>query len=91
MTWSTFQHLFSDYYVYAYATGISGAHALAGRILSGEANAVEDYLGFLKSGSSDYSLNVLKKAGVDMTTPKAVEETFAVMEGYVDRLEKLLS
>ncbi len=90
MTWSTFGHLFQDYYVYAYATGISGAHALAGRILRGEPNAVEDYLGFLKSGSSDYSLNVLKKAGVDMTSPKPVEETFAVMESYVDRLEKLL-
>ena len=90
MTWSTFPHLFQDYYVYAYATGISGAHALAGRILRGEPNAVEDYLGFLKSGSSDYSLKVLKKAGVDMTSPKAVEETFAVMESYVDRLEKLV-
>jgi len=90
MTWATFSHLFSDYYVYAYATGISGAHALAGRILRGEPKAVEDYLGFLKSGSSDYSLNVLKKAGVDMTSPKAVEETFAVMESYVDRLESLV-
>lgn len=90
MTWSTFGHLFSDYYVYAYATGISGAHALAGKILRGEPDAVENYLGFLKSGNSDYSLNVLKKAGVDLTTPQAVEETFAVMESYIDRLEKLL-
>jgi oligoendopeptidase F len=90
MTWSTFPHLFQDYYVYAYATGISGAHALAGRILRGEPNAAQDYLGFLKSGSSDYSLDVLRKAGVDMTSPKPVEETFAVMESYVDRLEKLV-
>jgi oligoendopeptidase F len=90
MTWATFGHLFSDYYVYAYATGISGANALAGRILRGEPSAVKDYLGFLKSGSSDYSLNVLKKAGVDLTTPKPVEETFAVMEDYIDRMEKLL-
>ena len=90
MTWSTFSHLFADYYVYSYATGISGAHALAGRILRGEPNAVEDYLGFLKSGSSDYSLNVLRRAGVDMTTPQPVEETFAVMESYIDRLEKLV-
>lgn len=90
MTWSTFSHLFSDYYVYAYATGISAAHSLAGGILRREPNAVENYLAFLKSGSSDYSLNVLKKAGVDMTTPKAVEETFAVMEGYIDRMEKLV-
>ncbi len=90
MTWATFQHLFSDYYVYSYATGISGAHAAAGRILRKEPNAVEDYLGFLKSGSSDYSLNVLKKAGIDLTSPKTVEETFAVMEGYIDRMEELL-
>ena len=59
-------------------------------ILRGEPNSVENYLGFLKSGNSDYSLNVLKKAGADLTTPQAVEETFAVMEGYIDRLEKLL-
>jgi oligoendopeptidase F len=90
MTWATFGHLFADYYVYAYATGISGANALAGRILRGEPNAVDDYLGFLKSGSSDYSLNVLEKAGVDLTTPQPVEETFAVMEDYIDRMEKLL-
>jgi oligoendopeptidase F len=90
MTWATFGHLFSDYYVYAYATGISGANALAGRILRSEPNAVKDYLGFLKSGSSDYSLNVLKKAGVDLTTPQPVEETFAVMEDYINRMEKLL-
>lgn len=90
MVWSTFGHLFSDYYVYAYATGISGAHALSGRILRNEPHAVEDYLGFLKSGSSVYPLDVLKKAGVNLTTPKAVEETFAVMEGYIDRLEELV-
>lgn len=90
MTWATFPHLFADYYVYAYATGISGAHAAAGRILRKEPNAVEDYLGFLKSGSSDYSLNVLKKAGIDLASPKTVEETFAVMEGYIDRMEELL-
>lgn len=90
MTWSTFGHLFSDYYVYAYATGISGAHAFAGKILRGEPNAVENYLGFLKSGSSDYSLNVLQKAGANLTTPETVEETFAVMESYIDRMETLL-
>lgn len=90
MVWSTFGHLFADYYVYQYATGISGAHALSGKILRGEPNAVENYLGFLKSGSSGYPLDVLKKAGVDLATPKPVEETFAVMEGYIDRLEELI-
>ena len=90
MVWSTFGHLFSDYYVYQYATGISGAHALSGRILDGEKHAVDDYLGFLKSGSSDYPLEVLKRAGVDLTSPKPIEETFSVMESYIDRLEKLV-
>ena len=91
MVWSTFGHLFQDYYVYQYATGISGAHALSGRILRGEPGAVDDYLGFLKSGGSKYPLDVLKKAGVDLTSPKPVEETFAVMESYIDQLEELVS
>ncbi len=90
MVWSTFGHLFSDYYVYQYATGISGAHALSGRILRGEKGAVDDYLGFLKSGSSAYPLEVLRRAGVDLKNPRPIEETFAVMEGYIDRLEKLV-
>jgi len=91
MVWSTFGHLFSDYYVYQYATGISGAYALSGRILRGERGAVDNYLGFLKSGSSMYPLDVLRKAGVDLTTPKPVEETFAVVKSYIDRLEELVS
>jgi oligoendopeptidase F len=91
MVWSTFSHLFSDYYVYQYATGISGAHALSGRILRGEKNAVDDYLGFLRSGSSAYPLEVLKNAGVDLAKPRPVEETFSVMEGYIDRLEELVN
>ena len=61
---------------------------LSGRIFRGETGAVDDYLGFLKSGGSKYPLDVLKKAGVDLTTPKPVEETFAVMESYIDRLEE---
>ncbi|HET9910246.1 MAG TPA: M3 family metallopeptidase, partial [Anaerolineales bacterium] len=90
MIWSTFGHLFDDYYVYSYATGISGAHAFATKILRGEPDAAENYIGFLKAGNSDYSLNVLKQAGADLTTPQAVEETFAVMEDYIDRMEALL-
>ena len=91
MTWARFGHLYTDYYVYAYATGISGANALAGRILRGEPGAVEDYLGFLKAGASDYPLEVLKRAGVDLTTPAPVDAAFELMSGYIDRLEKLLA
>ena len=91
MTWSRFGHLFSDYYVYAYATGIAGANALAKRVLNNEPNAVEDYLAFLKAGCSDYPLEVLKRAGVDLTTPEPVDAAFEVMADYVTRLEKLLA
>ena len=90
ITWATFGHLYSDYYVYQYATGISGAHALSRRILNGEPGAAERYLGFLKSGGSRYPLEVLKSAGVDLTTPAPVEETYQVLEGLVERLEKLV-
>lgn len=88
VAWATFPHLFESYYVFQYATGISGAHALAKRILSGQPGAVDDYLGFLKAGSSSYPLDVLKQAGVDLSTPAPVEETFQILESYVNRLEK---
>ena len=89
ITWAQFQHMYMNFYVFQYATGISGAHALAKRIRDGEPGAVEDYLGFLKAGGSDYSLNTLNAAGVDLTTPEPVEAAFEVLADYVNRLEKL--
>jgi oligoendopeptidase F len=90
ITWATFPHMYADYYVYQYATGISGANALARRILAGQPGAVESYLDFLKAGGSLYPLDALKLAGVDLTTPRPVEEAFEVLKGIVDRLEKLV-
>jgi oligoendopeptidase F len=91
ITWAQFGHLYSPFYVYQYATGISGAHALAGRILAGEPNAASDYVNkFLKVGSSKYALEVMQDAGVDLSTPEPVEAAFKVLEGLVDRLEKLV-
>jgi oligoendopeptidase F len=90
ITWATFTHLYVDYYVYQYATGISGANTFARRILSGVPYATEDYLDFLKSGSSNYPLDVLRRAGVDLSKPQPVEETFTVLKELVDRLEKLV-
>jgi oligoendopeptidase F len=87
--WTEFRHLYQTFYVYQYATGISAAHALADGVLNGKPGAVENYLSFLKAGGSLYPLDALKLAGVDMTTPDAVEKTYAVLAGYVDRLEKL--
>ncbi|MEA1979201.1 MAG: oligoendopeptidase F [Chloroflexota bacterium] len=89
ITWATFGHLYTDYYVYQYATGISGAHALAARVLSGEDGAVEDYLNFLRAGSSRYPLDALSMAGVNLREPQPVKETFAQMGDMVDLLDEL--
>lgn len=89
ITWATFGHLYQDYYVYQYATGISGAHALSRRVLSGIPNAAEDYLRALSMGNSMYPLDALKLAGVDMSTPQPVEETFDILSQMVDQLEEL--
>jgi oligoendopeptidase F len=90
ITWATFGHLYVDYYVFQYATGIAAANALVRRIRSGAPRAVEDYLRFLKSGNALYPVDALKLAGVDMTTPEPVEEAFTVLEEMVDRLEELV-
>lgn len=89
ITWAQFGHLYANYYVYQYATGISAAHALSARIVAGESGAAENYIKFLSSGSSLYPVDALKLAGVDMATPEAVERTFEVLAGYVDKLGQL--
>lgn len=91
ITWAQFHtHLYSNFYVYQYATGISGAHALANRVLTNGPTAAQDYLAFLRTGSSLYPLDALRLGGVDLSTPQPVEQTFAVMERYVGRLEELV-
>jgi oligoendopeptidase F len=90
IVWSMYNHLYADYYVYQYATGISGANALAKRILSGVPNAAQDYLNFLKAGGSVYPLDALKMAGVDLTKPEPVEAAFEVLSSLVDRLEQIV-
>jgi oligoendopeptidase F len=87
--WATFGHLYRDYYVFKYATGISAAHSLAKGILNGGQPEVEAMLNFLKAGSSLYPLDALSLAGVDMTQSSPIEETFQVMENMLDRLDEL--
>ena len=90
-TWAQFStHLYSNFYVYQYATGISGAHALAQGVLTGQPGAVERYLEFLHAGGSRYPLDALQRAGVDLSQPAAVDAAFAVLADYVTRLETLL-
>jgi oligoendopeptidase F len=89
ITWATFSHLYANFYVFQYATGISAAHALAAPILASTAGAAGKYIQFLSAGGSLYPLDALKLAGVDMRTPDAVEKTFEVLAEYVDRLDRL--
>jgi oligoendopeptidase F len=90
ITWAQFQHMYMNFYVYQYATGISAAHALVNGVREGGQEAVDRYLAFLSAGSSVYPLEVLKAAGVDMTQSGPVDAAFAVMADYVDRLEELV-
>ena len=83
-------HFYNAFYVYKYATGISAAVALSERVLAGEAGAVEKYLGFLKSGGSEFPLQTLKRAGVDMSTSAPVESTLRLFERRIEELEALL-
>ena len=89
ITWAQFGHMYANFYVYQYATGISGANALVDRVLTDGDTAANEYLEFLKAGDSLYSLDVLKKAGVDLTNPEPVKTAFKVLADTVDRLEKL--
>ena len=90
ITWAQFLHMYMNFYVYQYATGISGAHALSQAVTSGQPGAVGRYLDFLQSGSSRYPLAALQQAGVDLTTPQPVITAFASLSGLVDRLEALI-
>jgi oligoendopeptidase F len=91
LEWSRIPHFYYNYYVYQYATGYSAAASLSKQILDEGESAVTRYLEFLKAGSSDYPIEVLKKAGVDMTTSKPIEDALAVFENILTEMEELLS
>ncbi|MDQ0215655.1 oligoendopeptidase F [Oikeobacillus pervagus] len=92
LEWARIPHFYYNYYVYQYATGFSAATALSSQILEEGSSAVERYINhFLKAGSSDYPIEVLKKAGVDMTTAAPIEEACKVFEKRLTEMEKMLS
>ena len=88
--WARIPHFYYNFYVYQYATGISAASALVQRILNEGQPAVERYLKFLSSGSSDYSIELLKRAGVDMTTPEPISQAFQLFATHLSQMEELL-
>jgi oligoendopeptidase F len=91
LEWSRIPHFYYNYYVYQYATGFSAATALSKQILEEGEPAVRRYIdNFLKAGSSDYPIEVLKKAGVDMTSSKPMQDALQVFAEKLDELEQLL-
>ncbi|WP_100403313.1 oligoendopeptidase F [Bacillus sp. FJAT-42315] len=91
LEWARIPHFYYNYYVYQYATGFSAATALSAQILEEGQQAVERYINeFLKAGSSDFPIEVLKKAGVDMNTAAPIEEACKVFEQKLEEMEKML-
>lgn len=90
LEWARIPHFYYNYYVYQYATGYAAATSLANQILTEGDAAVERYKDFLKAGSSDYPIEVLKKAGVDMTEKQPIVEALKVFEQKLTEFEKLI-
>ena len=88
--WAYIPHFYYDFYVYQYATAFTASAALSEKVLGGDQSATKQYLMFLSSGSSDYPINLLKKAGVDMTTSQPLELTMRKMNRVMDEMEKIL-
>lgn len=87
--WSRIPHFYRPFYVYKYATGFASAIHLATQILDGDQETLHSYLEFLKSGSSDYPLELLKKTGVDLTTPYPIENSLRKFGDLVEEFSKL--
>ncbi|MHC5268714.1 oligoendopeptidase F [Enterococcus sp. LJL98] len=90
LEWARIPHFYYNYYVYQYSTGFSAAAALADKILQEEPDALENYLAYLKAGSSDFPIEVMKKAGVDMTQVDYLEDAMHVFEQRLNELEALV-
>lgn len=90
LEWARIPHFYTPFYVYQYSTGFSAAIALSGKILREGSKAVEPYKEFLKGGSSMYPIDLLKMAGVDMTTSEPISQALEVFEKYLNQLEELV-
>jgi len=88
--WAAIPHMYYNFYVYQYATGIVAATALAEALLSGDPQAQQRYLGFLGAGGSDHPLELLREAGVDLESAEPYEATFRAIERSLDQLDGLL-
>ncbi len=83
-------HFYREFYVYKYATSLSAASAFSKKILSGDKQALQAYLGLLHAGESDYPIDLLKKAGVDMSSPEPVNDMVELFANLVNNFQTLL-
>ena len=90
ITWARFPHLFMNFYVYEYAIGIAGAAALAAQVRAEGEPAARRFIDMISAGGNGFAIDLLRQAGVDMTSPEPIQAAFDVLSGYVDRLEALL-
>jgi oligoendopeptidase F len=88
--WSFIPHFYRNFYVFQYATSFTAAEALSAKVLSGDQAATTRYLTFLSAGGSKYPIDLLKDAGVDMTTNEPLDLTIRRMNQVMDETEKLL-
>ena len=91
LEWARIPHFYYDYYVYQYATGYAAAIALSRRILREGEPAVKDYLGFLSGGCSADPITLLRGAGVDMASPKPIEDATKLFDEMISEMEKILN
>jgi len=89
--WAYVPHFYYNFYVYQYATSFTAATALAEEVFSDRQGAVQRYLDFISAGGSDYPIEILKRAGVDMTTPDPFRKTVSVMNRTMDEIEAILA
>ena len=89
--WSYIPHFYRDFYVFQYATSFTASEALAEKVKAGDPEATRRYLAFLGSGGSKYPIDLLKDAGVDMTTDEPLELTMKAMNRVMDEMERLLT
>ena len=89
--WSMIPHFYRDFYVFQYATSFTASEALAAKVKSGDAAATKRYLAFLSAGGSRYPIELLKDAGVDMTTDEPLDLTVESMNRVMDEMEMLLA
>ena len=90
MEWAFIPHFYRGFYVYQYSTSFTASVALAEKVKSGDKEALKKYITFLSSGGSDYPIELLKKAGVDMTTNEPFDMSIAFMNRVMDEIEKIL-